>query len=64
MQVNRHYSKAPITEAIIDLKVAFPERFTVDQLEDIYASLSNRFPTLETLPGLSPPTVVLRRRTC
>lgn len=49
MQVHRHYSKAPITEAIIDLKVAFPEGFTVDQLADIYASISNRFPTKELL---------------
>lgn len=62
MQVHRHYSKAPITEAIIDLKVAFPEGFTVDQLADIYASISNRFPTSEALPGLSPPTIIAIKR--
>lgn len=37
MQVHRHYSKAPITEAIIDLKVAFPEGFSIDSLASIHA---------------------------
>lgn len=49
MQVHRHYSKAPITEAIIDLKVAFPEGFSIDSLAGIHAHISDRFPIQEQL---------------
>ncbi len=49
MQVYRHYSKAPITEAIIDLKVAFPEGFSVDALANIHAHISDRFPIQELM---------------
>ncbi len=42
MQVSRHYSRAPITEAIIDLKVTLPEGFSVDDLENIHAHIKLR----------------------
>src|SRR5712691_10530672 len=49
MQAPRHYSRAPITEAIIDLKVTLPEGFSVDKLTDIHAHISDRFPTQEPI---------------
>jgi uncharacterized protein (TIGR04255 family) len=49
MQVQRHYSKAPIKEAVIDLKVTFPEDFSVDKFADIHARISDRFPTMESI---------------
>ena len=49
MQVSRHYSKAPITEALIDLKVTLPEEFSTDDLVNIYARISDRFPIQETV---------------
>ncbi len=47
MQIQRHYSKAPITEAIIDLRVALPEGFSVDKLKNIHSYISDNFPTIE-----------------
>src|SRR5437588_4716967 len=47
MQVQRHYSRAPIAEAIIDLKVVLPEGFSVDKLKNIHSSISDNFPTIE-----------------
>jgi uncharacterized protein (TIGR04255 family) len=49
MQVSRHYSKAPITEALIDLKVTLPEEFSTDDLANIYTHISDRFPTQESI---------------
>lgn len=49
MQVSRHYSKAPITEAFIDLKVTLPEEFSTDDLTNIYTRISDRFPTQESI---------------
>ena len=49
MQVQRHYSRAPITEAIIDLKVTFPEEFSADRFADIHTRISDRFPTKEPI---------------
>src|SRR5260370_34894867 len=49
MQVSRHYSRAPITEAIIDLKVTLPEGFSVDDLENIYAHINAHFPIKEQI---------------
>ena len=49
MQVSKHYSKAPITEALIDLKVTLPEEFSTDDLANIYARISDRFPTQESI---------------
>ena len=47
MQVQRHYRKAPITEAIIDLKVTLPEGVSVGQLAEIHSSISDNFPTMQ-----------------
>ena len=49
MQVSRHYSRAPITEAIIDLRVTLPEGFSVDKLTEIYTSISDNFPKKEPM---------------
>lgn len=43
MQLPRHYSRAPITEAIIDLKVTLPEHFSVDMLLGVYDLLGDAF---------------------
>jgi uncharacterized protein (TIGR04255 family) len=49
MQVQKHYLKAPITEAIIDLKVAFSENFSADRFADIQDRIQDRFPTKEPI---------------
>ena len=49
MQVSRHYSRSPITEAIIDLRVTLPEGFSVDKLTEIYTSIRDNFPTKEPM---------------
>jgi uncharacterized protein (TIGR04255 family) len=49
MQVQRHYSKAPITEAVIDLRVVLPEGLTVDRIEDIHTHVIDSFPIKEPL---------------
>lgn len=49
MQTSRHYSRAPITEAIIDLRVTLPEQFTVEDLADIHFLIKDRFPTKEPI---------------
>ncbi len=49
MKVQRHYTKAPITEAILDLKVTFPEEFPADRFADIHPRISDRFPTKEPI---------------
>lgn len=53
MQESRHYSRAPITEAIIDLKVTLPEGFSVDDLENIHAHISDHFPIKEPIHAAS-----------
>ena len=53
MQGSRHYSRAPITEAIIDLKVTLPEGFSVDDLENIHAHISDHFPIKEPIHAAS-----------
>lgn len=47
MQVQRHYSKAPIKEAIIDLRVTFPGDISVDKLADIHPYISDKFPIVQ-----------------
>ena len=49
MQVQRHFSKAPIKEAIIDLRVVLPEGFSVDKLVDIHSHINDRFSSREPL---------------
>src|SRR5579859_22984 len=43
--MQKHYKKAPITEAIVDLRVTLPEDFTLDKFDDIYLRVKDRFPT-------------------
>lgn len=43
----RHLTKAPIVEALIDLKVKFPASFQPDKLLDLKASLKEVFPKIE-----------------
>lgn len=47
MQTRKHYKRAPVTEAIIDIRVTLPEGFTVEKLRDIYPFVSNSLPTIE-----------------
>lgn len=49
MQVSKHYSRAPLTEAIIDIKVVLPGEVTIDTLADIYSLINDRFPRREVI---------------
>jgi len=49
MQESRHYSRAPITEAILDLKTTFSDAASLDNLTNIYARVSDRFPHQELI---------------
>ncbi len=49
MQGSKLYSRAPITEAIIDFKTTFPEEISLDILTGIYARISDHFPFQELL---------------
>jgi uncharacterized protein (TIGR04255 family) len=42
--MQKHYKKAPITEAIVDLRVTLPEDFTLDKFNDIYWRVKDSFP--------------------
>jgi uncharacterized protein (TIGR04255 family) len=44
MQARRHYSRAPITEAIIDFRVALAEDFAIGRIADIHARIGEDFP--------------------
>jgi len=41
----KHYSKAPIVEAIIDIQVKMAEGFSHEALNAVHSKLSERFPT-------------------
>lgn len=45
MKTQRHYSKAPITEALIDLRVELPEGTGVADLEKVHTGLESAYPT-------------------
>ncbi len=47
MQVRRHYSRAPITEAIIDFRLALAEDFAIDKLADIHSRIKDDFPIIQ-----------------
>ncbi len=49
MQVQRHYSKAPIKEAIIDLRVTLPGDISVNKLADIHPYISDKFPIVQSV---------------
>lgn len=48
-QTSRHYSRAPITEAILDLKVMLPENFPLEKLLEIHTRIHDRFPESEPI---------------
>jgi uncharacterized protein (TIGR04255 family) len=48
-QAVRHYSRAPITEAILDLKVILPDTFPIERFLEIQARVRDRFPTSEPI---------------
>lgn len=45
MPTQRHYPKAPITEAIIDLRAELPEGINVGTLESVHVGLESAYPT-------------------
>lgn len=47
MLERRHYSKAPITEALIDLQVNLPSEATLAGLNDLFSSISIEYPNQE-----------------
>lgn len=49
MYKQKRYSKAPITEAIIDFRVALPEGFSADNFANIHSHISDRFPTKQPI---------------
>jgi len=49
MQSPKHYSKAPITEAILELRVTLNEGFSVEELADIHTFISDQFPAKEPI---------------
>src|SRR6266702_1519681 len=48
-QTTMHYSRAPITEAILDLKVILPDDFSVEKFLEIHKRISDRFPTSQPI---------------
>ncbi len=48
-QAVKHYSRAPITEAILDLKVILPDNFPIEKFLEIHARIRDRFPTSEPI---------------
>ncbi len=49
MIAKRHLSVAPIKEALIDIKVALPEKVNTERLKSGYSQVSDRYPTSDTL---------------
>jgi len=49
MHTASHYSRAPITEAIIDLRVTLPDGFSVGDLAALHPHITDRFPTREPI---------------
>lgn len=43
----RHLSRAPITEALFDLRVALPEDFPVERLMQLRDRIGEKYPTVE-----------------
>jgi uncharacterized protein (TIGR04255 family) len=43
----RHLSKAPITEALFDLRAALPDDFPLDRLKDVRDRMVEKYPTVE-----------------
>lgn len=45
MDSSEHFNQAPITEAVIDLRVTLPDGFTVDSIDVIHKSIIDRYPS-------------------
>jgi uncharacterized protein (TIGR04255 family) len=73
MDAGRHYAKAPITEAIIDLRVQPRDGLSLDNLEHVAASLRQAYPKhdktyevagmMAVLPGVSASATAQQRQT-
>jgi uncharacterized protein (TIGR04255 family) len=51
--MTRHYDRAPIVEAIIDLRVALPVDSTVEIFDTLAIGLNDSFPTRKVIQALS-----------
>lgn len=49
MTSHRHYTKAPITEALIDLRVESPSSLTLNSLKEIQRSIKSDYPISEDM---------------
>jgi uncharacterized protein (TIGR04255 family) len=49
MSERAHYSRAPITEAVIDLRVAHAQEFFIEDLAPIRDAIADRYPRQESL---------------
>lgn len=49
MQARKHYSLAPITEALIDIQVQLPEEVKLDVLAQVYSSIKTEYPHREEM---------------
>ncbi|HTK08433.1 MAG TPA: TIGR04255 family protein [Ktedonobacteraceae bacterium] len=49
MQSSKHYSRAPLTEALIDLRVTLPTEITLETLANIHPHINDRFPIIEKI---------------
>jgi len=49
MQERNHYSRAPITEAVIDLRVELPSEATLAEFSNVYTCIEADYPNCENL---------------
>lgn len=49
MQARKHYSRAPITEALIDIQVQLPQEAKLDILAQVYPSIQSEYPKSEEM---------------
>ncbi|MBD2298205.1 TIGR04255 family protein [Nostoc sp. FACHB-87] len=49
MQAQKHYSRAPITEALIDIQVQLPQEVKLEVLAQVYSSIQSEYPNFEEM---------------
>lgn len=49
MQARKHYSRAPITEALIDIQVQLRQEVKLDILAQVYSSIQTEYPKCEEM---------------
>ncbi|MEA5580524.1 TIGR04255 family protein [Nodularia harveyana UHCC-0300] len=49
MQARKHYSRPPITEALIDIQVQLPQEVNLDILAQVYLSIQTEYPKREEM---------------